>query len=66
MVDAHAGGTDLVSDGSVLVEHDHPAVDGVSDCDLTVLEQVGVIRLVQVSRAAARMAGMSVGPEDMT
>jgi len=50
MMRADAVGADLVRDRPVVVDDQHPAVLGVGDRDLPVLQAVGVVGLVQVSR----------------
>ena len=65
MVHAGAVGADLVRDGPVRVDHEHPAVLRVGHRDLPVLQQVRVVGLVQVARRGACWPGMAVRPDDL-
>ena len=64
-MEAFAVGAYLAGDRVVLVDYQHPAVDRVRHRDLTVLQQVRVIRLVQVPLGRAWLAGVTVRPDDL-
>ena len=56
---------DLIGHAAIGIEDEDPAVLRVGDGDLSVLEQVRVIRLVEISRSRTGLLGMSVGPQNL-
>jgi len=62
---ADAVGADLVRDRPVVVDDQHPAVLGVGDRDLPVLQEVGVVGLVQVPRRRPGVPRMAERPDDL-